>query len=120
MINSLLKYKIIDAVSMGASITSSAFNSQFLNDIAVQMVFTGTPTGTFTLEGSIDHAEQNGVVTNAGTWTTIALDAMPASGAAGNILVNLTNIAFPWIRIVYTRVSSTGTLNAYISAKAQG
>lgn len=119
--NVLVPYHVINAVTMGGSITGAATNIQYLDNVSVQLIFTGTPTGTFTIEGSLNYSENpyDHSQINAGTWTAITLPTTAsASGAAGDILIDLNQLSFPWIRIKYTRSSGTGTLDAYVSAKA--
>lgn len=102
-----------------ATITSDVTDIRYLDNISIQCIFTGTPTGSFALEGSLDYYKINGAVQNTGTWTPITLSSTPAaSGSAGNILLDLNQLSFPYIRIVYTKTSGTGTLNVYISGKA--
>lgn len=102
-----------------ATITSDVTDIRYLDNISIQCIFTGTPTGSFALEGSLNYYKINGAVQNTGTWTPITLSSTPAaSGSAGNILLDLNQLSFPYIRIVYTKTSGTGTLNVYISGKA--
>lgn len=99
---------IITSGSMtGTSVlTSSVINTLSLSDGSIQFVWTGTPNGTFNIQGSLDGGT---------TWTNITTNPTPisASGAAGNHLINVYPWAFPSIRAIYTNSSSTGTLNAY-------
>lgn len=99
---------IISSASMtGTSVnTSSVIDTKGLSDISVQFVWTGTPNGTFNVQGSIDGGT---------TWTNITTNpsSITAGGAAGNALINLYPWAFPSLRCIYTNSSSTGTLNAY-------
>lgn len=118
--NFLSPVKVIDAGDMSqATITSSVTDIRYLDNVSIQCIFTGTPTGSFALEGSLDYLRVNAQVTNSGTWTPITLSSTPAaSGSAGNILLDLNQLSFPYIRIVYTKSSGTGVLNVYISGKA--
>lgn len=116
--NTLQPIKFVSAGDMSGTITSKAIGIQFLDNIALQFNFTGTPTGTFSVQGSLDHAEYFGTVTKAGTWNEVTLDPVPAAaGAAGSILINMDQLAFPFLRVVYTAASGTGSLDAYITAK---
>lgn len=102
-----------------ATITSAVTNIQFLDNVGYQFVFTGSPVGEITIEVSIDHSENSqGVVSTAGTWTALTLTPTASVSAAGNIYVDLNQLSAPWVRAVYTKTSGTGTLNAYLCAKA--
>ncbi len=118
--NILPPASIVTAGDMSqASLTSLVTNIQYLDNICVELVFTGTPTGTFEIQGSLDYQRDlNGNVTNAGHWVPITLPTPPiASGAAGDILIDMNQLSFPYIRVVYTRTSGSGSLNAYIGGK---
>ena len=118
--NALLKYAIISSGDMStASITSAVTNIEYLDNIWIQLNFTGTPTGTFAVQVSGDYSQgTGGTVLNAGNWTDLTLSTSPvASGAASTIFIDMNQISAPWIRVVYTKTSGTGTLNAFIGAK---
>lgn len=117
--NTLKKFLTIAAGDMSASITSGATNIQFLDNVGAQLHFTGTPTGTFSVEVSMDHEQDSqGAVSVAGNWVALPLSPSPvASGAADDIYIDMNQLSAPWIRLKYTRTSGTGTLAAYICAK---
>lgn len=117
--NILAPVHIISAVSMGATITSNAVEIKLQDNIGVQLIWTGTPTGDFSIQVSNNHLEDiNGNIKVAGNWTAITLSpTVPAEGASGDAYINITEIAAPYIRIVYTRTSGTGTLDAYVVGK---
>lgn len=104
---------------MSGNVTSAISNIQFLDNIGFQLHFTGTPTGTFSVEISANYAQDSqGVVTNVGNWVALNLSSSPAaSGAAGDIYLDLNQLSAPWIRVKYTFASGTGTLNGWIAAK---
>ncbi len=102
--NNLLKFKTMSAGDMSqASLISLITNIQWLDNIGIQFNFTGSPTGDFHVEVSADYAQDNqGNVTNAGLWVPITLSPAPtASGSAGQIYINITEISAPWIRQTY-------------------
>lgn len=118
--NTLPAYQIITAGDMStASITSAISNIQYLDNISLQLIWTGSPVGTFAVQGSLDHSQDSlGNVTNAGTWDGLTLNPAPAAiGSAGHILLDLNELSFPWIRVVYTKTSGTGSLTAWIGGK---
>lgn len=116
---SLLNFKNIIFGDMSGNVTSAISNIQFLDNIGFQLHFTGTPTGTFSVEISANYAQDSqGVVTNVGNWVALNLSSSPAaSGAAGDIYLDLNQLSAPWIRVKYTFASGTGTLNGWIAAK---
>lgn len=115
--NALTPIQFISAQSMTGTITSNPINVQYLDNISIQLNFTGTPTGTFELQGSLDYSP--GPLANTGNWIGMVLPEVPvASGSADTILIDMMQLSFPWIRVVYTPTSSTGTLNGYLSGKA--
>lgn len=84
-------------------------------------IWTGTPTGTFSVEISNTYAiNANGSVYNAGDWTPVALSSpITAAGSGDNAFINLAGVEAYAIRLVYTSTSGTGTLNAVICSKVQ-
>lgn len=92
-----------------ATVTSSTTDIRFLDNIAVELVWTGTPTGTFDFQGSLD---------NSNFVSVSVSPAIAATGAADKALVNFEGLAFAYFRVVYTKTSGTGTLTAYICGKS--
>ncbi len=120
--NTLLTYKIISAAALGtASTTSAVTGIQFMDNIAMQFIWSAgsTPIGTIAIQVSLDYAQDSqGVVTNSGTWTALTISpSLAISGNSGSLYVDLNQLGAPWVRAVYTKTSGTGTLNAYIAGK---
>lgn len=107
--NVLTPAQVITSGDMSGNITQSpGTNIQYLDNISVQLTWSGTPTGTFAIQGSLDKVN----------WIALSLSPTPgAAGAAGSILLDLNQLSFPWIRITYTASSGSGTLSAWISGK---
>ena len=88
----------------------------------IQVVFTGTPTGTFKLQCSNDPAPPqsfNNTVTNVRpvNWTDISTSPQTVS-SAGSGNWNVYNIGYNWVRLVYTDASggtSTAVLTSAVS-----
>jgi len=108
-------FRAISSGAMTGNITSTVVDIRGISHIGVQFIFTGTPTGTFTIECSNDYGE-NG---SSATWEPITTSpaTISASGSAGDHLISLNSIPFGWLRAVYTFSSGTGTLNCYITGK---
>lgn len=109
--NVILPYKFIDANALNGSFVSKEINVQYLDNIGLQLaVVTNANTGLFTIEASID----------GDTWDTIKLSpVIPAlAGANTTITVNLNQLPFNLIRVVFTAgVGTNGTVTGYITAK---
>ena len=78
-----------------------------------------SPVGTFKVEAAFDHDPAASDITN-GTWTDMGLTIGAVSGNSGQEIISLVDTAFPFIRLVYTNSSGTGTLNIWGCAKGQG
>lgn len=117
--NNLRQFKNVDAGDMSDDIISEVTNIQFLDNIGIQLNFTGTPTGTFEVQVSADFVKDpEGRVVDAGHWIPINLPTTPvASGADGQIYIDITQISAPWIRVVYSRSGGSGSLDGFITAK---
>ncbi len=113
--NTLNNSHLITNQSMAASITSNPQACQFQDNIGVQLAWTGTPVGTFSIQVSVDYDPVKHI---AGSWATLVLsDDITAAGSADNAYIELNQLSAPWMRVVYTRTSGTGTLNCHIAAK---
>lgn len=85
---------------------------------SIQIVFTGTPTGTFKLQASDDPVPQNGMpfsgIYTATNWTDVA-NSSQAVSAAGSIVWNVSDVMYNYVRVVYTDGSS-GSSTAIITS----
>lgn len=98
---------------MNTTINSLAMQLNDLVNFSIQIVFTGTPTGTFKLQASDDPVPKknlvvgaNGLITYTPTyWTDVANSTFTVS-AAGNVMWDYSNRGFTYVRAVYTDTSS--------------
>lgn len=97
------------AVSGTATATSQTFNAANLDNLGLQVTFTGTMTGTLTVVCSIDNVNYDALTFNP-------VLVQPA-GSAIRYLINLNQLPFPYMRVVYANASGSGTLDVYLSAK---
>lgn len=102
----------INGTSMGATITSDPVALSFEDNIGIQVKWTGTPTGSFDVQVSLDP-------TNLG-WQSVPFSPAPTapSGSAGTDWLQVNQSPAAFVRLVYTRASSTGALFAKISLKS--
>lgn len=90
---------IISSASMTGNITSSVVDVTQDFFAGIQAVYTGSPVGAIELQCSNDQT----------TWTSITGSSNAVSGAS-NTYWNIKDISFPYLRVVYTFTSGTGSL----------
>lgn len=127
--NTLRLYQNITAGDMSTlSVTSAITNIQTLDNVGIQLEWTGAPVGSFQIQVSADHAQDEfGNVTNAGQWIPLTLSYLSGSSivtaqsvpttVGSPIYLDLNQLSAPWIQVVYTGASGSGTLNGFITAK---
>lgn len=111
---------------MAADITSSPTIIQKLSMMTYTIEWTGTsPVGVLAVQVSNNYSQDaQGQVANAGTWIPIWVQyqgipvvSIPVTGNTGNGVIDVDEIGAYAIRLVYTRTSGVGTMNAMINAK---
>jgi hypothetical protein len=95
-----------DPVSLSSDWTSEPVYIYQIVALAIQLVFTGSPVGNFTLQCSNDEYSSNLAPQN---WTTLDGSAQSIT-EAGNHTWNIQDAGYRWIRVVYTRTSGSGNL----------
>lgn len=107
---------IITNGSMAADITSAPTLLKSLSRVSYELSWSGTaPVGVAAVQVSNSYSlNPNGTVNNTGTWNTIATGAVSGATGVGGLDV-IT--AFNAVRLIYTRTSGTGTMNATVNAK---
>lgn len=116
----LSPFPVIVNGNMASSIISDVTVIQNTSMVSYDISWTGTaPVGTMSVQVSNTYSQNaDGSVRNAGNWTTLTLSApTPVSGATGNGFIDVDATGSYAIRLVYTRASGTGTMNATISGK---
>ena len=126
--NNLRQFKTVVAGDMSSSIISAVTNIQFLDNVGIQLNFSGSPTGNFQVQISADYVQDDeGNVVVAGSWIPLVLTYLSGStftssvnvptSVGSPIALDLNQLSFPWIRIAYISTSGSGTLNSFITAK---
>lgn len=98
------------SVSSTTSYTSSTTDISYIDNISyVPLVATGTPSGTFVVK--VSHDKLN--------WQPLTLSAVPTatSGVLTNVPIALNQVPFPYVQLVYTNSSGTGTVTATVFGK---
>lgn len=118
-----LQKPLINAQSMGSDITGPATIINTLPGISYDVAWTGNPIGTFSIQVSNTYSQNvDGTVANAGNWNTLPPSAFVGTlptpaGSADHGFIDIVGTEAYAIRIVYTRVSGTGSLTVLASAK---
>lgn len=110
-----------------AVLTSAVMDLRTTRGASLQAVFTGTAAGAFVIQGSLNYSvDPGGNVSNAGTWNTLPTNTLPTAnnlaapaGSSGSSLADIPLTGIPWIRVIYTNASGTGTLVVYGHAKGE-
>lgn len=78
-----------------------------------------TPVGVMSVQVSNSYSiNADGSVRDAGNWTTLTLSSTTnVSGNSGNGAIDIDSTAFYAIRLVYTRTSGSGVMNAKVCCK---
>jgi len=101
-------YDIVVDGDMSSTITGESTNILYTDRVSYQIKYTGTPTGTFSVQVSNDEE----------TWEDLTLSvSVTATGSADNHFIDCETGA-SFIRLVYTASSGAGTLQAILVAKS--
>jgi hypothetical protein len=89
--------------------------SSILNP-SYHLVWTGTPTGTFTVWGS-NKEDPNPANDNDWFNPTLAVAIVQPAGSASKDFVDLSGWPFRKVRLKYVNSASTGVINAFVAGK---
>lgn len=103
-------------VSMSASFNLTPVYLGFIINYNIQLVFSGTPNGSFKLQcsnepGRPSATQESERTSNITNWTDITGSSQSIS-AAGDHSWDGQNAGYLWVRVVYTRNSGTGSLTS--------
>ena len=89
--------------------------SSILNP-SYHLEWTGTPTGTFTIQGS--NKENPNPASDADWFTpTLAVAIVQPAGTASKDFVDLTGWPFRKVRLKYVNASGSGVIHAHVAGK---
>ena len=101
-------YQLITDGDMSSDVTSDTTNILYTDRVSYQISYTGTPTGSFSVQISNDET----------TWENMTLStAVSAAGSADNHFIDCETGA-KYIRLKYTSSSGSGTLQVKLVAKS--
>lgn len=103
--------------NMAGDLTSAIqqLENAFGYSVQANYATSGGLGGTLTLEASVDHKQDDqGNVTNAGTFVTVPNTAQTLA-AAGSYIWNISDANYPYFRVHYAHAGGdTGTLNVWV------
>lgn len=109
---------ILNNVNIATSKTSVGVHVLFSDNIGIQVIWTGTPTGTFGMEVSNTATVGADGTVSGGTWSTYTLTSPPApSGSSSSGIIPINQLPYAFMRLTYTAVSGAGNLTAVLTAK---
>lgn len=109
-----------------ATLTSAVTIIKQLSMVSYALSWSGTsPVGTAEVQVSNDYSQNSdGSVKNAGTWTSLTLSVsgspsttIAISGNTGTAFIDVDLVAAYAVRLLYTKTSGTGVLQAVIAGK---
>lgn len=121
--SNLKKFPTVVNGDMSANVTSPVTAIEFMDNIGIQINFSGSPVGNFQVQVSMDYNQDvNGNVIDAGNWIAVPFPAPVSSinlptSVGSPIYIDLNQLSAPWIRLTYTATSGSGTLNSFICGK---
>lgn len=109
---------IWDAVAMTGTLESQPFRVLGNKDdrCGVQLIWTGTPVGTFSVLASNDYD----TATDTGNWIAVSMPDMTSiqpAGTAATHGIDLSRLPYAWARIHYVHSSGSGDLSGVASVR---
>jgi len=98
----------LSGTDMESNITSSPIWLGHIVNYSIQVVFTGSPNGAFKLQASNDKGANDFKIASASVtnWTDISSTSTNIT-TAGNLMYNIENAGYRWVRLVWTDSSSS-------------
>lgn len=119
----VLKTKILEAKSLATSFIADPTLIPYLDNVSYQInITTSNSIGYFTVQASNDYAVNPLSPADAGHWVDLDIGGTPvAAGADDSILIDLNQLPFTAVRLVYTATTpGTGVCDALIVARQIG
>lgn len=99
---------------------SLATDIQFLDNMGVQVIWTGTPVGILKVFVSNDNANPAAGIPVV-NWSELVLDGTPTiDNTNSDLTINMNQLTFKWIAFGYVRTSGTGNITIQFTSKMVG
>lgn len=105
----ILPHKLVDGEVLTTSFESEPLNIQYMDNIGVQINWDSSDGyGTFNVEVSIDNEY----------WNALPLSSfIQVNMSPGTAYVDLNQLSAVWLRVAYSRISGSGTVDVWTTAK---
>jgi len=103
-----LKDILFNNTTLNSDLFSRPIRVRYANvdRISLHNIITGTPEGSILVQLSNDLTEDEALITN---WVDYPGSLTSILGIT-QLMININDITFRWIRLAYIRVNSTGTI----------
>lgn len=123
MKNALRGVAIMNAHTAAATFDTFATptNVDFLDNVSIQVSWTGTPVGVLEVYASNDQSAYPLGSATPVTWSVLSFGTgvvIAIDGTQTELIINLNQFDYSWVALKYTRTSGTGTITAKVTAKA--
>ncbi len=110
IVEALPTYETSSPTTPSSAMTQDLFSQSFAittaNQFLAEAIWTGSPTGTIAVMGSLDNIN-----------FTIPIYSIATGGSAGSLDYDLFGTSVQWIQITYTFTSGSGTLTCNAATK---
>lgn len=103
---------ILSDGDMSGDLESAVQPIPYIDDVGIQCIWEGDAVGVLAIQGCLDY---NAQVPDDAHWVTVL--TANVSGVDGVWLADMDLLSFPWIRVIYTSTSGTGTLKVLVTGK---
>lgn len=102
------KQLTLDGTDLTSTVLSNPIWLAHIANYSVQITCTGTPNGTFKLQGSNDFGAKDNQPANASITNWADLSISQAVTASGSYMLEDADCGYRWVRLVWTDSSSGG------------
>jgi hypothetical protein len=110
---------LVEAGDLSSDFISRALEIKYMDNIGIQLKWTGNPVGLFSVQVSANYKEDiNHNVINPGDWVSIpASPLITGNGVPDLAYIDINELSSLYLRIKFTRTSGTGVLNCIAVGK---
>ena len=94
------------SVDLTSNITSDPVWLAHIANYSVQVTVSGTPNGSFKLQGSNDFGGKDASSSSITNWSDLSIEQVIT--ASGSYMLSDANCGYKWVRLVWTNSTSGG------------